>query len=261
MFAENGSDMSSENNISLFSDEAYSCDFTKLVKDSAKTMYGTAEDIIELDEYTTAYLTYEGTYVDADGTVYLMGTNSGKGSYTNGSYIEFTAPEDGTVNFTLDYANYFIDETYTGYSSKSEELQKGQKLRIGERANDRSKVTGLTFAPTGGSSQPDETEPPSVDAVEYTSPSTTWDFAFAPASTGKNTPVIGRNAVWINSEIQFPAADTESGALTVDMENTIKNNVTIEFDAIDHSKALGQQFFNFSITNSEQLKAAAFTGT
>lgn len=241
VFAENG--------------KVYSCDFMQLVKDGAKTMYGTAEDIIQLDEYTTAYLTYEGTYVDADGTIYLMGTNGGKGNYKNGSYIEFTAPEDGTVSFSLDYSNYFIDETYTGYSSTSVELTKGQKLRIGERVNERSKVMGLTFTPAGGSPQPDETEPPSVDAVEYTSPSTSWDFASTPASSGKNTPVIGGNAVWANGEIQFPAADTKAGTLTVDMENAIKNNVTIEFDAIDHSKALGQQFFNISIANSEEIIA------
>lgn len=238
VFAENG--------------KSYSCDFTQLVKNGAKTMYGTTEDIIQLDEYTTAYLTYEGTYVDADGTVYLMGTNSGKGSYNNGSYIEFTAPEDGTVTFSLDYANYFIDETYTGYSASSEELTKGQKLRIGERTSNRSKVMGLSFVPAGGSSQPDETEPPSVDAVEYTSPSTTWDFASMTASSGQNTPVIGGNAVWASGEVQFPAADTKAGTLTVDMENAIRNNVTIEFDVIDHSKALGQQFFNFSIMNSEE---------
>lgn len=139
VFAENGT--------------AYSCDFTQLVKDGAKTMYGTTEDIIQLDEYTTAYLTYAGTY---------------------------------------------------------------------------------------------------VDAAEYTSPSTTWDFASMPASSGQNTPVIGGNSVWASGEVQFPAADTKTGTLTVDMENAIRNNVTIEFDVIDHSKALGQQFFNFSIMNSEE---------
>ena len=52
--------------------ETCSCDFTKLVKDGQDTQYGNAEDIIQIDEYTTAYLTYEGTYVDANGAVNSM---------------------------------------------------------------------------------------------------------------------------------------------------------------------------------------------
>ena len=36
--------------------DVYTCDFTQLVKDGADTYYGTAEDIIELDEYTTCLL-------------------------------------------------------------------------------------------------------------------------------------------------------------------------------------------------------------
>lgn len=232
----------------------YSCDFTSLVKDGQVTQYGNEDDIIAIDEYTTAYLTYEGTYVDATG-VYLMGTNSGKGSYKNGSYIEFTAPSDGTVTFSFDYANYFIDEAYKGYSSGSAELTEGQKLRIGERANNRSKVMSISFVPAQtaeSTTSPEATQPPSSDAVEYTSPSTTWDFAQAPAVSGANTPVMGGNAVWENEEVQFPSGVTKMGTLTVSMENAIKNNVTIEFDAIDHSKALGQQYFNFSIANSEE---------
>lgn len=38
----------------------------------------------------------------------------------------------------------------------------------------------------------------------------------------------------------------------MNMENAIKNNVTIEFDVIDHIQTLGQQFFNYSISNSEE---------
>ncbi len=243
-------------NIAFADGENYTRDFMSLVKDNAKTMYGTAADVIELDEYTTAYLTYDGTYVDADGTIYLMGTNGGKGSYKNGSYIEFSAPSDGIVSFSLDYANYFIDETYMGYSSANVNLKAGQKLRIGERVNNRSKVMSLSFTPEQSaetSPAPDETEPPSGDAIKYTSPSTLWNFDnVAPVSSGNDTPVIGGNAVWENAEIKFPAADTKSGSITVGMENAIKNNVTIEFDAIDHSKALGQQFFNYSIGNSEE---------
>ena len=101
-------------------DDTYSADFGTLVKNNSDTQYGTAQDkSIALDEYTTLDLSYEGTHVSADGKVYLYGGNSGKGAYNNGSYIEFTAPADGTVSFTLDYANYYIDGAYKGYSSSS----------------------------------------------------------------------------------------------------------------------------------------------
>ena len=236
-------------NVSAEEAQVYECDFTQLVKDGIDTTYGTSENIIKLDDYTTAYLTYEGTYVKADSTVYLYGSNNGKGSYKNGSYIEFSAPYDGTVNFTLDYANYFIDETYTGYSSASIELKAGQKIRIGQRANGRSCVKSLTFT---------EKVAPEIEVTDinpYTSPSTTWDFdTSSPAAEGQNLPVKGGNAEWdmTNGEVKFPSGDTKGGSLTVDMENSIKGCVNIELDTIGHSKALGQQYFNITVSNSEE---------
>ena len=45
---------------------SYTADFTKLVKNGAQTEYGTADDKnITIDEYTTADLSYAGTYVTA----------------------------------------------------------------------------------------------------------------------------------------------------------------------------------------------------
>ncbi|MGN0183107.1 MAG: sialate O-acetylesterase, partial [Candidatus Ornithomonoglobus sp.] len=231
----------------------YSCDFTQLVKDGEATEYGTAASIITLDEYTTAYLTYEGTYADADGKVYLTGSNAGKGAYTNGSYIEFTAPSDGTVSFYANAYNYYINGTYTSYNKSAGtatvELTAGQKLQVGQRVSG-TYISSLTFA----SSQTSEStpEPAAGDTAEYESPSTLWEFDSTPPSTGENLPVMGGNAVWADGEVQFPAVDTTTGTLTVDMENSIKNNVSLEFDAIDHTKALGQQYFNFSIKNSEE---------
>ncbi|MGN1116680.1 MAG: hypothetical protein ACI4TH_08930, partial [Candidatus Ornithomonoglobus sp.] len=97
----------------------YSCDFTQLAAGGVKTEYGTAESVIELDDYTTANLTYEGTYADADGKVYLTGGNNGKGAYTNGSYIEFTAPSDGTASFYANAYNYYINGTYISYNKSA----------------------------------------------------------------------------------------------------------------------------------------------
>lgn len=131
------------------SEKKYICDFSQLVKDGGNTVYGTTADIIKLDDYTTANLTYEGTYVSADGKVYLMGANNGKGSYTKGSYLEFTAPNAGTINYTGSYANYYVDGIYTGYTDSAEiELKAGQKFQIGERVNERSYVISLSFTPT-----------------------------------------------------------------------------------------------------------------
>lgn len=149
-------------------DDVYTCDFTQLVKDGADTTYGTSTDIYELDEYTTAYLTYEGTYVDASGVVHLTGSGSNKkdGQYVNGSYIEFTAPKDGTVSFTINYANYFVDSAYKSYSSASVELTEGQKIQIGSRASDKSTVSVLSFVPAA-----EATPTPTVDPDATTTPS------------------------------------------------------------------------------------------
>ena len=61
-------------NVNISENTAYSVDFTQLVKNGADTTYGSATDIINLDDYTTAYLTYAGTYVDASGVVHLTGS-------------------------------------------------------------------------------------------------------------------------------------------------------------------------------------------
>lgn len=98
----------------------------------------------------------------------------------------------------------------------------------------------------------EESELLTANSAEYASPSSIWDFAEAPAAAGKNTPVIGGNALWADEEVKFPADDRNPGSLILDMDNAIRNNLRIEFDVTDHSKALGQQFFNFSIANSEE---------
>ena len=238
----------------------YSCDFTQLAAGGAKTEYGTAESVITLDDYTTAYLTYEGTYADTDGKVYLTGGNDGKGAYTNCSYIEFTAPSDGTASFYANAYNYYIDGTYTSYNKSAGtatvDLTAGQKLQVGQRVNG-TYISSLTFTPSqSGESTPEpgttDAPAPGGDIEEYKSPSTLWEFGSSLPSAGKNLPVMGGNAVWANGEVQFPADTTSTGTLTVDMENAIRNNVTVGFDAADHSKALGQQYFNFSIGNSEE---------
>ena len=36
-------------------DNTYSCDFTSLVKDNADTTYGTADDIYDIDDYTSGF--------------------------------------------------------------------------------------------------------------------------------------------------------------------------------------------------------------
>jgi hypothetical protein len=231
----------------LAEDADYMCDFTLLVKDGIKTDYGTASDIISIDANTTAHLTYEGTYVDADGTVHLTGADAKK---LTGSYIEFTAPSNGTVSYTGKDISYFINGQYSNQygSSVSMELTEGQKFQLGYRKG-TSAVKTLSFKSAT------EEQPPvsGGEAEEYQSPSTSWSFDAAPPSEGKNVPVMGGSAVWSGGEIQFPASDTKSGSVTVDMKNSIRNNITIEFDAIDHSKALGQQFFNYSVKNSEEI--------
>ncbi|MGN0106666.1 MAG: hypothetical protein ACI4A5_03065, partial [Hominilimicola sp.] len=213
--------------------EVYSCNFTQLVKDNVQTTYGTSTDIITLDDYTTAYLTHEGTYADTDGKVYLTGSNNGRGDCTNGSYIEFTAPSDGTASFYANAYNYYIDGTYTSYNKSAGtatvDLTAGQKLQIGQRISG-TYISSLTFTPSqSGESTPEpgttDAPEPGGDIEEYKSPSTLWEFGSSPPSTGKNTPVMGGNAVWSDGEVQFPADTTSTGTLTVDMENAIRNNV------------------------------------
>lgn len=235
-------------NIAIAANSEYSCDFTVLVKDGQETEYGSSTDVIKIDDYTTAYLTYAGTYVAADGTVYPTGTAP---KALTGSYIEFAAPEDGKVSYSGKDISYFIDGSYQSYGSEATvDIAAGQKLQIGYRKG-TTYIKTLSFIPNeqaGG----EPTKEPSGDQGEYVSPLTEWDFSVKPSTVGNNMPVIGGNAEWVNEEVKFPAEDTKTGTLTVDMSNPIKNNVTIEFDVIDHEKALGQQYFNFAINNSEE---------
>ena len=235
----------------------YTADFTQLIKDSADTMYGTESDVIALDDYTTAYLTYDGTYVSADGKVYLNGSgaNKGNGDYVKGSYIEFTAPGDGTVTFNLNYSNYFLDGTYKGYSSASVEMTEGQKLQIGSRASERSYVSSLAFEYEDASGEPEATEEPPIqtdEPSEFALPAE-WDFtADTTAAEGINVPVLSGNAAWADGEIQFPADTTATGEISLELAPSVKDNVVIEFDSVGHEKALGQQWFNYSVSNSEE---------
>ena len=81
-------------NVICRNDNTYSCDFISLVINNADTTYGTADDIYDIDDYTKAVLTYTGTYVSADGKVYLKSSKvtNANSSYSNGSYVSFTAP-------------------------------------------------------------------------------------------------------------------------------------------------------------------------
>ena len=129
--------------------ETYTCNFMQLVDSGADTQYGNAENIIPLDDYTTAYLTYEGTYVSADGAVHLRGktpTND-RSDYTNGSYIAFTAPSDGNVTMKGSAIGFYLDDQYQSYgSSKTFDISKGQTLYGGYRTAS-SYVSELTFVP------------------------------------------------------------------------------------------------------------------
>lgn len=131
-------------------DPTYTCDFSQLVKNNADTAYGTATDIYALDEYTTAYLTYDGTYVSADGTVHITGgaTVNKAGAYKQGSYIAFTAPSDGTVAFKGNRIGYCVgnteSDTYISYgNSASYNLKAGEMIFLGQRGS--SYISSLTF--------------------------------------------------------------------------------------------------------------------
>ncbi len=145
----------------------YSCDFTRLIKNGADTTYGTANDIIKIDSYTTAYLTYDGTYVSADGKVFLKGKSS-TCAYTDSAYIEFIAPADGTVTcIGADNFNYSIDGGTRTYSkSITSKLQKGQILRVWYRVSGTA-ITSLSFQPD---EKPVETTTPTEKPIETTAP-------------------------------------------------------------------------------------------
>ncbi len=136
--------------------QSYECDFTQLVENSADTTYGEDDDIIALDSYTTAYLTYTGTYVSSDAKVYFKGTTAINdktvSKYADNTYITFTAPSYGTVSITGYYMAFIIDGTYKGYSSKKEAtttfiMTEGQTLYICYRSSE-TYVSALSFEPS-----------------------------------------------------------------------------------------------------------------
>ncbi len=235
--------------------DVYTCDFTQLVKDGADTYYGTAEDIIELDEYTTAYLTYEGTYVDADGKVYIKDDSpcNGDGKYENGSYISFTAPSDGSVTVSGADISLFYGSTYSGsYGSNLTFDAEGGSTYVFAYRKGSTYIDTLTFTPSAEEPEP-EPEPPSGDDA-YVSPSTTWDFETEP-SGGENAPALGGNAQWSDGEIVFPADTRDSGTMSLSFAEPVRNNVSVEMDIIGHDRTLGNQYITFSVSNSEETVA------
>ncbi len=153
----------------------YTCDFTQLIKNSADTVYGTATDIYELDEYTKAYLTYEGTYITADGKLFLKSstTVNGAGKYKKGSYIAFTAPSDGSIVIDGTAIGVCIgdenSDTYAGYNNNFE-IKAGQTMYAGYRKAE-TYIKSFTFTPAPEptptpTADPDSTEKPSFNEPE-----------------------------------------------------------------------------------------------
>lgn len=146
-------------------DNTYSCDFTSLVKNNEDTTYGTAEDIYNLDDYTKAVLTYEGTYVSADGKVYLKSSaaTNNKNSYSKGSYVSFTAPSNGNAEFEGSAIGVYIDNTYKGYADKDTyEMKAGETMYLGYRKGS-SYLKSIIFTPTV---TPEVTEIPTVNPTQ-----------------------------------------------------------------------------------------------
>ncbi len=134
--------------ISVYAMENYICDLTSLVSGGADTYYGEADDIIELDKYTTAYLTYEGTYVSADGKVYLKSdtVSNGDGKYKKGSYIEFYAPYDGTLTVTGADIGWFEGDSYIGYNVGSMEVTADTVYHFGYRKG-TTYIESISYTP------------------------------------------------------------------------------------------------------------------
>ena len=145
-------------------DNTYSCDFTSLVKDNADTTYGTADDIYDIDDYTKAVLTYAGTYVSADGKVYLKSSKvtNANSSYSNGSYVSFTAPSDGKATFEGKDIGVYIDNTYKGYSNGNYDMKAGETMYLGYRKG-TSYLQNITFTPT---ETPEETVTPTENPIQ-----------------------------------------------------------------------------------------------
>lgn len=231
--------------------EPYSCDFTSLVKDGADTFYGTADDIIKMDEYTTAYLTYSGTYISADGKVFLKGKSS-TCAYTDSSYIEFTAPSDGTLSCTgEDNFNYSVDGgTRTYGRTISQKLQKGQVFRVWYRV-DTTAITSLGFIPdekpeetinptskpsVEPSSQPDREIIYSEDFESYnegdyggwTSPAGTMGIKFddTPGIGKYQTVVSGKSGTCRSGYVELPKAVDQNFVFECDFKSTSDVNVS-----------------------------------
>ena len=234
-------------------ENTYKADFGTLVKDSADTQYGTAQDKnIALDEYTTLDLSYEGTYVSADGKVYIKSGTvcNGNGKYAQGSHIAFTAPSKGELTVTGSDIGWFEENTYKGYSGNiSVTAAAGTTYYFGYRKG-TTYINSITFTP---SSEPDEPEI-TVTPAPYVSPGTTWGFNdHLPATAGSNVPVISGQAEYDSADksIKFPAGATGAGELSLDLAPAVKGDVEIEFDTAGHTQALGQQYEYLTVTNSE----------
>ena len=153
-------------------DNTYSCDFTSLVKNNADTTYGTADDIYDIDDYTKAVLTYTGTYVSADGKIYLKSSKvtNASSSYSNGSYVSFTAPSDGSAIFTGSALGVYIDSTYKGYSDKGTyDMKAGETMYLGYRKG-TSYLQNITFTPT---ETPKETVALTENPIQTSNPQST----------------------------------------------------------------------------------------
>lgn len=249
-------------------EESYSCDLMQLVRGGADTYYGAAEDVIELDEYTTAVLTYEGTYVGADGKVYLKSdTISNKdGRYKNGSYISFTAPGDGTLTVSGADISWFEGDTYMGYSGGiTVDATGGTTYNFGYR-KDSTFIDSITFVPdeTGGSEVPEEpSEEPegSSDVPVYTPPETVWDLdSYELGTAGANMPYLTGNAVNDGGEVKFPSGTRDTGGVTLALDTAAKGEVvTFGADLISHDRTLGSQYVDITMKNSEDEAIAALS--
>ena len=239
--------------VGVQAEDIYKANLGSLVKNNADTSYGTAQDkSIVLDENTTLDLSYEGTYVSADGKVYLKSGTvcNGNGKYAQGSHIAFTAPSAGELNVRGADIGWFEENTYKGYSGNiSVTAVAGTTYYFGYRKGS-TYIGSLTFTP---SSEPEEPEA-TATAAPYTSPQTVWSFDDQlPATDGKNVPVISGKAEYDSADksIKFPADATGEGTLTLDLSPAVKGDVEIEFDTAGHTQALGQQYEYFTVTNSE----------
>ena len=251
-----------EADIELFADGdavAFTVDFTK----SEAATYEATTTPVSVNDYVNIYFTHGGS-IDATNGVSLLGGNGGKGKYTAGSYIEFTAPADGVFTFSGSAVNYYTDGTYTSYGgSATINVTAGTKYQLGQRTTTYVKTISYTptvVTPTPEATEaPEETEAPVMPAA-YSAPTVTWDFTdYGPASGGKNMPYVTGNTEYSDGEIKFPSGTTAGGAVSVDFDAPIAhsasyNSAAFTFDVIGHDTNLGQQYYYFSIANSEGVE-------